>query len=259
MIPKIIHYCWLSGDPFPSDILACMNSWKKQLSDYEFILWDLTRFDINSSNWVKQAFECKKYAFASDYIRLFALYNYGGVYLDTDVEVIKSFNGLLHFPYFLCKEETIHGIEAATLGAEKGTQWIGDCLKHYEGRNFLVNGKMDQRVLPEVINNSLLAHGYSLNYISNPEEFVINKKYINILSSDYFSPKNHSSKRIITTENTYSIHHFAASWSDNQSRLQKIQKKFKYQILFKILPPTVISYILKLKKRNREKWYDTKL
>ena len=91
MIPKIIHYCWLSGNPIPKNLEDCMKSWKKKLPDYKFMLWDFNRFDINSSIWVREAFNAKKYAFAADYIRLFALYNYGGIYMDMDVEVIKPF------------------------------------------------------------------------------------------------------------------------------------------------------------------------
>ena len=99
MIPKIIHYCWLSGDEIPEKLQLCMASWKKFLPEYEFMLWDLDRFDINQILWTKQAFESKKYAFAADYIRLYAIYTYGGIYLDMDVEVLKSFNPLLNRKY----------------------------------------------------------------------------------------------------------------------------------------------------------------
>ena len=118
MIPKIIHLCWLSGDKYPAKIAKCIASWKKNLPDYEIMLWDTKRFDLNSSNWVKQAFEAKKYAFAADYIRFYALYNYGGVYLDSDVEVLKSFNPLLDLPYFVGAVQP-GTPEAAIMGAEK--------------------------------------------------------------------------------------------------------------------------------------------
>ena len=130
MIPKLIHYCWLSGDPIPENLQKCMNSWKKYLPDYEFILWDRNRFDINSTLWTKQAFEAKKYAFAADYIRLYAVYTYGGIYMDMDVEVLKSFNALLSSPYILGLE-TDNGIEAGIFGAEKQTPFLKDCLNYY--------------------------------------------------------------------------------------------------------------------------------
>ena len=105
MIPKIIHLCWLSGDPYPPKIAKCLETWKKHLADYEIILWDTNRFDLNSSIWVRQAFEKKKYAFAADFIRFYALYHFGGIYLDSDVEVLKSFDDLLDLPYFMGVEK----------------------------------------------------------------------------------------------------------------------------------------------------------
>ena len=105
MIPKVIHFCWLSGDKYPSKIRYCINSWKEKLPDYEIRLWDLSRFDIDSSVWCKEAFEMKKYAFAADYIRCYALYKEGGIYLDSDVELLRSFDDLLHLPYFIGEEQ----------------------------------------------------------------------------------------------------------------------------------------------------------
>ena len=118
MIPKVIHYCWLSGDPIPEKLQRCMDSWKKFLPDYEFVLWDLERFDIKTSQWVKEAFEARKYAFAADYIRLYAVYNYGGIYMDMDVEVVRPFDDLLASPYILGLESE-KGVEAGVFGAER--------------------------------------------------------------------------------------------------------------------------------------------
>ena len=109
MIPKIIHFCWLSDDPYPQEIQRCLDSWKEILPDYEIWKWDRKRFDINSVPWTKEAFESKKYAFAADYIRLYALYNYGGIYLDSDVLMYKSFNPLLNLPYFIGSGAEVRG------------------------------------------------------------------------------------------------------------------------------------------------------
>lgn len=121
MIPKIIHYCWLSNDPYPDKIRKCLESWHRYLPDYKFILWNRDSFDIDSVTWTKQAFERKKYAFAADYIRIWALKNYGGIYLDLDVEVLKKFDDLLELPYFMGIEryELTNAVEAAVLGTEK--------------------------------------------------------------------------------------------------------------------------------------------
>ena len=116
MIPKIIHLCWLSGDAYPAKIAKCLKTWRQHLPDYEIMLWDTQRFDMNSSQWVRQAFECKKYAFAADYIRFYALYHHGGIYLDSDVEVLKSFDDLLDLPYFVGAEKA-QTPEAAIMGA----------------------------------------------------------------------------------------------------------------------------------------------
>ena len=107
----------------PDKLTKCLESWKNKLPDYEIIKWDLNKISLEHNLWIKQAFERKKYAFAADYIRLYALATEGGIYLDSDVEVLKSFNDLLHLPYFICKENSPQGIEAAIIGAEKNTPW----------------------------------------------------------------------------------------------------------------------------------------
>lgn len=201
-IPKIIHYCWLSGEPYPELVQKCIKSWKMFLPDYEIVLWDANRFDVNSVPWVKQACEAKKWAFAADYIRLYALYNYGGIYLDSDVEILKSFNDLLDRPYFFCKEHTpdkienAKSLEAATMGCEKGNVFIGECLSYYQGENFRnENGSLNMKTLPTIMAESL-------------ENF----KDIQILPMDFFSPKNTRTLELNVSTNTYSIHHFNGSW-----------------------------------------------
>jgi mannosyltransferase OCH1-like enzyme len=125
MIPKIIHYCWLSDDPVPADYERCTATWKAKLPSYEFMLWDAKRFDINSVIWVKQAFEVGLYAFAADYIRLYAVYNYGGIYLDMDMEAVKPFDPLLRSGLMLAYENhKSKNIEAGCFGAEKGHPYI---------------------------------------------------------------------------------------------------------------------------------------
>jgi mannosyltransferase OCH1-like enzyme len=149
MIPKIIHLCWLSGDPYPKKIQFCIDSWKKYLPDYEIMLWDTNRFDVNSTLWTKQAFEAKKYAFVADYIRFYAVYNFGGIYLDSDVEVIRSFNKFLNLPYFVCSEAVPTSVELAAFGAEKGTAWVKDAMEYYEGRAFVQdNGERAMTPMP---------------------------------------------------------------------------------------------------------------
>jgi len=191
-----------------------MDSWKQILPDYEFSLWDQKRFDIDSSVWVKEAITCGKYAFAADYIRLYALYHFGGIYLDCDVEVLQSFDDLLELPYFMGKENSKHGIEAAVIGAEKGCKWIGKCLTYYENRHFIADNKpISIKVLPEIMTD-ILSTDYHFKDISSTKEFCVSAddSVICRFPVDFFSPKSYVTKKIKITTNTHTIHHFAGTW-----------------------------------------------
>ena len=165
------------------------------------MLWNMDRFDIRSVLWVEQACETKKWAFAADYIRLYALYNYGGIYLDSDVEVLKSFDDLLDREYFFGREHTPdrienqNSIEAATMGAEKGFSFLKRVMEYYERHDFVDdNGYMDTTTLPTILARELKG--------ANLEIFPM----------DYFSPKNTRTLELQITGNTYSVHHFNGSW-----------------------------------------------
>lgn len=221
MIPKVIHLCWLSGDPYPQKIQKCLDSWKKILPDYEIMLWDTNRFDLKSSPWVEQAFNARKYAFAADYIRMYALYNYGGIYLDSDVEVLKSFDEFLDLPYFVGAENA-GTIEAAIIGAEKGCDWIKACLDYYEGRQFIKkDGQPDIRMLPEIVNETIqklkpicnLPSGTTIKELKK----VDMQKEVYVLPAEYFSPKVFDSRQVILTPQTYAIHHYQNSWFSHKA------------------------------------------
>lgn len=209
MIPKIIHYCWLSNDPIPKDLKKYMKSWKEKLYDYEFILWDLNRFDLNRSLWVKQAFRAKKYAFAADYIRLYAVYNYGGIYMDMDVEVIKSFNDLLRNDYIL-GYEAAKGLEAGVFGAPKKAPWVKEVLEYYTSKEFaLPNGLYNDTPLPIIMDEVLNA------------DYITNKKIVP-LPTDFLTAKSYKTGKITITPNTYTIHHFAGSWKSWDEKMKII-------------------------------------
>lgn len=212
MIPKIIHFCWLSDEPYPESIQKCMNSWKEKLPDYEIWKWDFKRFPKGSAKWVDQAFEKRKYAFAADYIRLYALSNYGGIYLDSDVEVLKSFDDLLHLPYFIGMENTPKGIEAATLGCEKHWGLIDDLYNRYKDREFITaDGAVQMTPMPAIFRKCIESN-YELRFIRNQSEFDYDKDVVNVFPVDWFSPKTWDTHKLELSENTYSIHHFAGSW-----------------------------------------------
>lgn len=214
MIPKIIHYCWLSGDPYPRDIKACIKSWKRFLPDYEIWLWDLNRFPLDKSQWVREAYESKKYAFAADYIRMYALYHYGGIYLDSDVEVLKSYDDLLDLPYFIGQENSPSGIEAATIGSEAGNPFIKMMLDSYDGRHFILpDGSPDISCpLPYAMRECIEKNFKYHLMVNGRKDFIRDNKTVNVFPVDYFSPKEWYSGKMDITENTYSIHHFKSSW-----------------------------------------------
>ena len=213
MIPKVIHYCWLSNDPYPEKIQHCINSWKKILPDYEFVLWDTKRFPLDKSPWVKEAFEAKKYAFAADYIRLYALFEYGGIYLDSDVEVLKKFDDLLTLPYFIGNESFDDRVEVAAFGAEKGTTWIKECLEYYEGRHFIKeDGSYDKKVMPDVVFN-VTSKKWRINHISKIIDFDNVNGILNVwfCAHVHLTPNDIEPTYIISPD-TYCVHHFANSW-----------------------------------------------
>lgn len=244
MIPKIIHYCWLSNDPIPDNLVKCMDTWKEVLSDYVFMKWDFSRFDKNSSKWVQEAFDSKKYAFAADYIRLYALYNYGGIYLDMDVEVLKSYDDFLQLDTMLCYENSGQcRLEVAALGVKEKSEWVGECLNYYNNRAFIQeDGTYDMRVLPEIIYDCLNESKYKLLEVNTIDDAsLVCNGSIPVFPFDFFSPKSYDTGRIEKTANTYSIHHFAGSW---------VSKSTKIHLALWRLMPSYIKYLVKKWKGN---------
>jgi len=150
MIPKIIHYTWFSGEPFPEKIQVCIDSWKEHLPDYELRLWDMEAIKSIDSMFLREALAEKKWAYAADYVRLYAVYHEGGIYLDTDVMVYRSFDDLLGERAFIGKENSVHfegGFTAQYLsshcfGAEKGHPFVKDCLDYFEDRHFVTSANV---------------------------------------------------------------------------------------------------------------------
>ena len=179
-IPKKIHWCWLSGDPLPPLVQDCIKSWKRTMPDYEIILWDMNRFDIHSVPFVEQACAARKWAFASDYIRWYALYTEGGIYLDSDVKVYKrldkflqhsAFSGSLYYPRQTQNGPTpyIYWIEAECFGAEKGHPWMKNCLDAYQDKEFrLIKSVPDMGTAGEVITNACIPFGWKPGRVNKP-------------------------------------------------------------------------------------------
>lgn len=232
MIPKIIHYCWLSGDQYPLLIDKCIQSWKLKLPDYKLVLWDTKRISPKSNIWLQQAFESKKYAFAADYIRFYALYNYGGIYLDADVEVLRSFDSLLDNGTFI-GEEASGDIEAAVIGVEKHNPWIKQCLDYYEDRTFIkTDGTFDMRPVPLLVSKILQ-----------------NYPQVKIYPYTFFSPKNYNIKKINITSDTYCIHHFDGKWVKRGAKYEVkiLCHKLLYFLFGRSMHNQLVHFIRKFK------------
>ena len=215
MIEKTIHYCWFGGNPLPELAVKCIDSWKKFCPDYKIIEWNEDNFNLEECSYVKEAYENKKWAFITDYVRLYVLYNYGGIYMDTDVEVIASLDKFLDnkgFSGFENEESVPTGIMAA----ESGNPFIGDLLEDYKDRHFILeDGKMDMTTNVETITNLAVNRGLKLN---NTKQVI---KDFTFYPKDYFCPKDSRTLKIKLTKNTATIHHFAGSWGNQSGRKLK--------------------------------------
>jgi mannosyltransferase OCH1-like enzyme len=209
MIPRLIHYCWLSDDPYPDKTLACLESWKSHLSGYEFKKWDGNSFDIDSVAWAREAYGAKKYAFAADYIRFYALYNYGGIYLDTDVEVIKCFEPLLSGKSFM-GFEYISIPEAAVIGSEPKIGWIKTCLDYYDGKSFYDRNGKEKTVAVPIMMRATLERLYKRPIFDNSQ--VQHLDDLDLYPYQFFSPKKPYEDKINISADTYCIHYSVGSW-----------------------------------------------
>ena len=215
-IPKKIHYCWLGGKEKPEDVRKYIENWKKQLVGYEIVEWNEKNFPFEKiqCQYLKEALEHKRWAFVTDYMRLYILYQYGGIYLDTDVELLKSFDDLLKLNSFLGLESS-YTLCTAVIGAKPCETWIKELLEAYDKRTFVKeNGKLD--TMP----NSQ----YIFNYLTNKYGFIYSpesQKLVNglvVFTQDYFSPINYLTMKMQVTERTYTIHHYKGTWKSEKER-----------------------------------------
>ena len=170
MIPKKIHYVWVGGKKKPKDIERCIKSWKKKLKDYEIIEWNENNFDINSHPFTKSAYSAKKWAYVSDYIRMYALYNHGGIYLDTDNLVLESLDKFLNDRAFVGFENPNYPYTAAC-GCEKGHPLTKDILDYYEGRTFEFDTNDQMKAVNTKIVSEILINKYGCK-VNNQEQLL---------------------------------------------------------------------------------------
>lgn len=218
MIPKIIHYCWFGRNPLPESAQKCIASWRKFLPDYEIKEWNEENFDVNMIQYTAEAYVEKKYAFVSDYARFWILYNYGGLYFDTDVELVHSLDDITRRGAFIGIEKSLATTErnpsgwvginpGLGIGAEKGNKIFGDIIEKYNGMSFNISDGTVVKHTTDVMKE----HGFDgCNRLQTVGD-------ITIYPDDVFCPMDSTTGLLHLTPNTISIHHYSCSWMDQNS------------------------------------------
>lgn len=218
---KKIHYCWFGGNPKSELILKCQESWKKFCPDYEIIEWNETNFNVNCCDYVREAYEAKKWAFVSDYCRYYVLHKHGGIYLDTDVELIKSLEELPEA--FIGFEDQKTCCSGLIRGASAGDPLCRKMLESYHNDRFLQeDGRYNTKTVCIRETDMLKEHGLVQNGKMQTVADTV------IYPAEYFSPKDYLTDRLNITENTVSIHHYDASWYTEEDKLAaKLRSKYR--------------------------------
>lgn len=208
MIQKKIHYCWFGRGELTTKAKKCIQSWKKYCPDYEIIEWNEDNFDVNQNEYTKKVYFEKKYAFLSDYARLKVVYEYGGIYLDLDVEIIKNFDDLLENKAFFGFENNDYVASGLGFGGEKGNIAVKTLLDEYDQ---LLDGTKDVIGCPTLNTEGLV----KLGLVRNGQFQKLSE--CTVYPAEYFNPYDNPTGRLNITKNTYSIHWFAKSWMDKKT------------------------------------------
>ena len=235
MIPKKIHYVWVGGKEKPEDIKRCMETWKTHLSDYEIIEWNENNFDINSHAFTKTAYAAKKWAYVSDYIRAYVIYNEGGIYLDTDVLILDNFDEFLNDRAFVGYENADYPF-TAVFGAEKGHPFVKNMLDYYDGRVFEFDSKDQMKTVNTKSVSDILIQDYGCK-LGNKRQTL--REGIEVYTEDILCNPS---------ENSVSIHVFTGTWMEGAKPLmRKINKFLKLRITTKKRAGLFRKYIMKRK------------
>lgn len=242
MIPKIIHYCWFGRGAMSELVLRCIASWREHMPDWQYVLWNEDNFDVNSVPYVQEAYAHRKFAFVSDYVRLWALERMGGVYLDTDVEALRSFEPLLG------KSTAFVGLEESSallpgtcvMGCEAHCLWVRDMKALYDGAHFVAHdGSLDMTTNVQRLGRCMAVNG--VQPVRKNQH--VPKWGLTVYTHDYFSPIT-STRVVRKSENTYCIHHFAGSWQD-----RSLWRRCKQFIARNVLGVRLTDKLVQLKRR----------
>lgn len=249
MIPKIIHYCWFGRNPLPELAQKCIASWKKYLPDYEIKEWNEDNFDVNIIPYTAEAYAMKKYAFVSDYARFWILHKYGGIYFDTDVEVIRPIDDIIARGNFMGFETDPNPAKGDAsnasvnpglgMGVAPGRDLIKKMLGHYENKHFICEANMRKQITVVHICTKVLME----NGLQNVEGIQKVDDDIYIYPAEYFCPINVTTGRIHVEKNTRTIHHYAGTWVDKKFSLKELVKR--------ILPEAWVQSLINWKNKNK--------
>ena len=246
MIPKIIHYCWFGRNPLPELAQKCIASWKKYLPDYEIKEWNEDNFDVNIIPYTAEAYAAKKYAFVSDYARFWILYKYGGIYFDTDVEVIRPIDDIIAKGNFMGCETDASGSDAASvapglgLGVNPGLGLVKKMLDYYEGKHFVHEAVMKNQITVVHIATQVLRENGLKDMVGIQEVAGCF-----IYPSEYFCPINVTTGRIHVEKNTRTIHHYAGTWVDKKFSMKELVKR--------MIPEKILLSLFAMKAKHKNK------
>lgn len=223
-IPKIIHYCWFGKGKLPEEAQKCIESWKRNCPTYQIIEWNEDNYNYQKNKYIKQAYESKKWSFVTDYVRLDVINQYGGIYFDVDVELLKSLDDLLSYNAFFGFENVSYVATGLGFGALPNQKIVEDMLSIYENINFInADGSLNQITCPVYNTQIIKKYGFIINGKTQINENIC------VLAPEYLAPYNYMTGDLNITNNTYSVHWYNMSWKSVQEKkyIKKIQKVYK--------------------------------
>ena len=211
-IPKVLHYCWFGHNPIPERYKEWMKSWKKYCPDYEIVEWNEDNYDVNQNEYMAEAYEAKKWGFVPDYARLDIIYKYGGIYLDTDVEIVCNLDELLHQKAFVGFQDEYAVSLGLGFGSIPKNPIFAQLRDDYNQIQFKINGKYNLIASPKYQTERLILCGLE------PNGKFQQLQDLNVYPKVFFSPMNHYNRKVMMNDNTFMIHHFDGSWVEKKEK-----------------------------------------
>ena len=229
MIPKVIHYCWFGNGEKSESVLKCIESWRKFCPDYEIKEWNETNYDVTKNKYMREAYEEKRWGFVPDYARIDIVYQNGGIYLDTDVELIKSFDSMLDNKSFFGFERAGEGYKinlGSGFGSERGNAFLKEIRDYYDNLSFRnTDGTLNLTPSPNINSQVFIRNGFKLD---NTYQTIAGNT---VYPYDYFAPLDWKNLKGKPTNNTISIHHYSTSWLSDEEKKKRRKATIKHNIV----------------------------